>query len=229
MDNIGKNILSEIAEEFGTDKKVPVIKINTETKCEKCGKGGATQTGLCLECISKKLANEHRKENSQKKMFQVPTEFDFRSDETGKPLDFLKAPELKQIADRLIQEYPELSHLKDADIDFYWKASGGKSKGRKTLGRCELAKGLVHFHTEADFIIWLGADNCQGSTEYFIEAIIFHELLHARWNDDTDKWCVVGHFYEGFPEEFLRYGTWKQDMEIIKKAADKATQPKLFS
>lgn len=33
------------------------ININLDTKCKRCGKGGATQNGLCLPCISKAVKN----------------------------------------------------------------------------------------------------------------------------------------------------------------------------
>jgi hypothetical protein len=30
-----------------------VININLDAKCKRCGKGGATQNGLCMTCITK--------------------------------------------------------------------------------------------------------------------------------------------------------------------------------
>ena len=41
---------------------VHTIEINQDKKCIRCGKGGATQGGLCLECVSKRIAvREHLK------------------------------------------------------------------------------------------------------------------------------------------------------------------------
>ena len=37
-----------------TDKPV-IIKVNLDTKCKRCGKGGATQNGVCLSCINKAI------------------------------------------------------------------------------------------------------------------------------------------------------------------------------
>ncbi|MGB5925323.1 MAG: hypothetical protein WBH01_04435 [Dehalococcoidia bacterium] len=34
-----------------------VIKVNLDTKCTRCGKGGATQNGLCMGCIAKAVKN----------------------------------------------------------------------------------------------------------------------------------------------------------------------------
>lgn len=30
-----------------------VISINLDKKCKRCGKGGATQAGICMSCIAK--------------------------------------------------------------------------------------------------------------------------------------------------------------------------------
>jgi len=38
------------------DKPV-IIKVNLDTKCKRCGKGGATQSGVCLSCINKAIKN----------------------------------------------------------------------------------------------------------------------------------------------------------------------------
>ena len=39
-----------------TDKPV-VIKIDLDAKCKRCGKGGATQSGVCLPCFNKAIQN----------------------------------------------------------------------------------------------------------------------------------------------------------------------------
>lgn len=40
------------------------IEINLDKPCVRCGKGGATQCGLCLECVSKRLVEKIRNERS---------------------------------------------------------------------------------------------------------------------------------------------------------------------
>lgn len=32
---------------------IPTITVNLDAKCRRCGKGGATQSGVCLACIAK--------------------------------------------------------------------------------------------------------------------------------------------------------------------------------
>ena len=34
-----------------------VIKVNLDAKCTRCGKGGATQSGICIPCITKAIKN----------------------------------------------------------------------------------------------------------------------------------------------------------------------------
>ena len=36
------------------DKKAD-IRINLDAKCNRCGKGGATQSGICLPCVTKAI------------------------------------------------------------------------------------------------------------------------------------------------------------------------------
>ena len=38
-----------------------VIHINLDAKCKKCGKGGATQCGLCLKCVADALVRDIKK------------------------------------------------------------------------------------------------------------------------------------------------------------------------
>ena len=34
-----------------------VINVNLDTKCRRCGEGGATLNGLCMKCIAKAVQN----------------------------------------------------------------------------------------------------------------------------------------------------------------------------
>jgi hypothetical protein len=38
-------------------KKDFVISVNLDARCKRCGKGGATQSGLCMACIAKAVKN----------------------------------------------------------------------------------------------------------------------------------------------------------------------------
>ena len=35
--------------------KPAIIHVNLDAKCQRCGKGGATQNGLCMPCITKAI------------------------------------------------------------------------------------------------------------------------------------------------------------------------------
>ena len=37
--------------------KPVIINVNLDAKCRWCGKGGATQSGVCLACIAKAVRN----------------------------------------------------------------------------------------------------------------------------------------------------------------------------
>lgn len=46
---------------------VITINIYCEKKCTRCKKGGATDNGLCLRCVEKKVKEMLKKENHEKK------------------------------------------------------------------------------------------------------------------------------------------------------------------
>lgn len=185
-----------------------------DKRCKNCNSKGATDRGLCMKCVTDAASCFF---NAGHLKIGIPTEFEFYDKETGIQSEFLHAPELAQIGKKLLNNYLELSHLEDAEIIYLWKLKGGASGGKSTLGKCVLAKSLVGFFSEADFIIWLGADNLQGVSPKTLEAVVYHELLHAGKNDDG-KWFIVPHEFEGFSKEIERYGMWREDMEPIKDA-----------
>jgi hypothetical protein len=128
--------------------------------------------------------------------------------------DFLDAPEVERLAERLIGRYGELRHLDGWKIRCLWKARGGVSKGRATLGKCVVVPALVRHFTEADFLIWLAADHGRGMTGRQLEALLYHELSHAQVRepeeeDEQPRPFVVGHDAEVFVAEFERYGLWQ--------------------
>jgi len=34
-----------------------IISVNLDAKCKRCGKGGATQSGVCMKCITKAIVS----------------------------------------------------------------------------------------------------------------------------------------------------------------------------
>jgi hypothetical protein len=148
----------------------------------------------------------------------VPCE-DCFEDQDGKH-DFIDAADLEEMALRLISRHQtRFGPLGRLGIVFQWKAKGGRSQGKVTLGRCQKTAGLLKKFSKADLVIWAARDNCEDLHLSFkqMEALIFHELLHA--DVDTEyKPIIKPHEFEGFSFELQEYGTWSRDLEHASRA-----------
>lgn len=146
--------------------------------------------------------------------FKVPAKEAFLDGE------FLEADELGQIGQALIESRPVFASLADAKVIYLWKRKATE-KPRRLLGKCQRPSGLLRHFSNADFVVWLAANNCQGFTAWQVEALVFHELKHARMDEDAVP-VLVPHDWEGFVEEIERYGLWKGDIRPIAEAGEKA-------
>ncbi len=150
-------------------------------------------------------------------VYWAPNASFFDTDDDGK-LDYLPAPDLDVIAHRLIGRYEEFKHLKTIPIIYLWKREGGKSHSHVRLGCCVKPSGLVKHFGEGEWIIWLAADhtNLYKLTRHQVEAMVYHELLHAGQDDGKPK--LNGHDVEMFAAEVKRYGLWKNDIKRVAHA-----------
>ena len=151
----------------------------------------------------------------------------------GKPIftDYIDAPELKEISERLMRG--PMSSLDDGEllIDFRWKHRGGTSGGNMTMGKCIKLSGYAkHYAAGAHFLIWVAADWCSDFDDNQLEAIVFHEILHIEREEDVDKdgntvvkYRTRGHDAEVFFEELSRYGAWTANrarlIEVVRQLA----------
>lgn len=140
----------------------------------------------------------------------IPTETQF----AGK--DFVSAPGLKAIADRLIANKDSLSVLEGLEVRYLWKRRGGTSGGNPKIGALQRPGGLLrYFSGGTPFVLWLAADHCRDLhlSPRQIEAAVFHQLLHADTNpEDDDQLRIRGHSFEGFVEELDEFGVWLPDL-----------------
>jgi hypothetical protein len=144
--------------------------------------------------------------------FVTPTDAEFG------PEDWLEAPALAKIGAALIEKRVCFDSLREIPIAYLWKRKASE-KPRRLLGKCQRPSGLLAYFSRFDFVVWLGANNCQGMTNWQIEALVFHELKHAFVKDGEP--VSIPHDWEGFAEEIQRYGLWMQDMVPIAEALTK--------
>ncbi len=157
---------------------------------------------------------------------RVPTEDDFGG------ADFMPAPELTALYDQLILDYPEThGHLQWVDVKVVWKRKAGKKHGRQQLGYCAKTSGLARYFSEAEFVIWIGADSCLDGelTDSQIRAAVSHEMRHIGWEEGEDgeagKAVIVGHDADLFFSEIKELGAWQ---DFIGEAAEAFSQAGLF-
>lgn len=139
-------------------------------------------------------------------IYEVPTDAAF-GDEA-----WLYANDLETIADRLVEQRPELAHLYDFTTKFFWRRKGGESGGHLTLGKCAKVGGLAGaFAPGVTFAVWLAADHCRErkATDYQVEAYVYHELLHTA-TDEKGRPVIVGHDFTGFHTEVREYGLYDE-------------------
>jgi hypothetical protein len=146
--------------------------------------------------------------------------------------DFLPADDLEILASDLIDKHTTFSHLPGLRVHYRWKKKGGKKSGAAVYGKCVKPSGLLADYSEADFVIWLAADYVRDAdfTQRQIEALLFHEMLHAGISDDEDddgeaKPVLIAHDFEGFRAEVEHYGWWSSELGDLRKTA---LQLKLF-
>ena len=157
----------------------------------------------------------------------IPTEGDFPVNDNEQQDDYLPAHDVADVGARLIATCHELAHLHTARITYLWKREGGKSGGKLTLGKCKAVSGLERYWSESDFVIWLAADHAQtfNLDQRQIEALIFHELMHADIDDETARPKVRPHDVEAFVPEIERYGLWTSDLKDAGDAMRQAALP----
>lgn len=146
----------------------------------------------------------------------VPRVTDFKDHETGQVLEFIPSNELRAVADDLIERHERFGLLGDCEITYLWKAEGGATNGKRTLGKCAKPGGLVRYFSGAHFVIWLAADHARDLllTQQQLEALVFHELCHAGISDKGVPY-IVGHDWAGFGDEIREYGLYLEDVRRI--------------
>jgi hypothetical protein len=163
-------------------------------------------------------------DGQQANMFLVPSDAAFNGRQ------YRDAPELANIAERLIGEHGFLGELVNCDVRWYWKRKTGVSKGRVKIGFMKRASDLLGHFSGADFIGWLSATTARDGkfTDTQIEAAVFHQLCHIG-SDDSGNWIFAPHDFEGFAAEVRVFGTWTSDLKLGGSAFVAAHQMGLFT
>lgn len=146
-------------------------------------------------------------------------------DKGGYRIDFCRAPEVADLAARLIHHYPEFTHLRGLRIAYLWRRKKQAKAGKLVLGTCSSLSGIPQAFLEADWAVTIGAESCREAklTAYQLEALVYHELCHIAPPDEDDPESVptlTGHDFEGFADELRRYGLWDETLAQARDAFD---------
>ena len=116
-----------------------------------------------------------------------------------------------QIASDLIQERPELEHLRGADVTILCLSSDCEKKTSKKviLGQCEKIADKYKWGIPCDFTITIFEPNVAGFTDEQLRILIFHELLHV--GVDGERLYIVPHDLEDFKVIIDEFGVdWNE-------------------
>lgn len=114
----------------------------------------------------------------------------------------------------------KLPYLDTVRLAYLWKHHGGAHAGKAVLGRAKIANPLLRTFTDRLGFVILSADHFLTFklTNFAVEALIYHELLHFRF--DEGQLTTAGHDFEAFGLEVREYGMWKPDLRVAKESFD---------
>lgn len=145
----------------------------------------------------------------------------------GPDIEYRAAPELSEIVEGLVKEFPAFEKLRELAIACYWKRNGRTERGLPKLGGVKRPDGLYRtLAGSTHFIVWLAADHLgdQKLTYYQVEALLFR-LLCSCQIDEEGKLTLAAPEFSGFYAEIEEYGLWEAQ---LKRAGSIMRQPSLF-
>lgn len=132
--------------------------------------------------------------------------------------DFLEAPTLEAMARGLMERYEGIRWLEGWRVRFLWKRRGGTRGGNSVLGKCLLPPPIARHFAKADWFIYISADHCrQRLTQFQMDALLFHEMLHCVLKGEDSRPALVGHDFEAFIAEVREFGAWKADLQAAQR------------
>jgi len=118
-----------------------------------------------------------------------------------------------EIGHELIETEPELNELKESGLTIIFLASEDEKKkaGKLIFGQCEKVSEKYKWGIPCDFTITVFEPNVEDFTDDQIRILLFHELLHIGFNENSGEPYVKPHDLEDFKVIIDRYGThWSE-------------------
>lgn len=134
-------------------------------------------------------------------------------------IDYEPADDLRELAEKIINRFPEFYFLKEFDIkvDYVRSFEAKKSKGRPVCGECRKVTGPYKAYLPYDFVVTFYEPNIDWFTENQRKILMLHELKHIEITErgltvkphDTEDWDSI------LREFGLRWNGYGQDVPDI--------------
>lgn len=128
--------------------------------------------------------------------------------------NYRPAPDVKKIADKLIDKYH--GNLREAKIIYLFRDKPLKSKGKVQLGKATKVSGKYNAVTGADFLIEISEPHFWEMENKKQVALIDHGLSHCFIDIEGNR-TILNHDFEGFNSVLKRHGFWHNDLQQMKK------------
>ncbi len=144
------------------------------------------------------------------------------------PAEFREAPQVAEIAKRLIPAYHP--HLVEANIAYVFRKGEWASKGDVVYAKAVKVSARDAYLHGCDFLLIVNEDHWPNMTPEQHDALIDHELCHcaraidangelAENEDGSPKWAIVNHDVEEFRDVLARHGAWNGRLKAFAKTA----------
>jgi len=125
------------------------------------------------------------------------------------------ADQIDKVVLQLINTKPELVMLKQARIMSIFNDKPSVKEDNVNISAVAKIKALgevdkIISEYKYDFVLEIAKDAWDVSDPILREAMIYHALLHPRYDSEKQKWSLAPHEFEGFHlEEQAQYSTWQ--------------------
>lgn len=122
--------------------------------------------------------------------------------------EYFESDELRELADKVIDENQRFSHLKDkrCRIAFQYSSDAKHSGGKTVYADTEKVKDKYKKFMPYDFVITFYGGNTDGITEESMYKLMYHELNHVGFDPDDEKYSILPHDIEDFTDVVDKWG-----------------------
>lgn len=147
-----------------------------------------------------------------------------QSAEVQRDIEYIDAPEVRKIAQELINTVEDHAHLKKAKLGFLFRVKGTswKEKGETVMGKAVKVPGREKYYSGLDLLVIINGDIWNDALPLNTKrALVDHELSHFFHDKEKETWSVIGHDVEDFVRVIQRHGLWNKAARVFVEAGSK--------